>query len=279
MTGWGTAAAALCATTLLACGGAQTTSANAPRSRSVDPAALLLEVGADATVVLRRPERSIEELDAARVEARGNDRRAAVRDLVVAHMFAAEEADEREARRLRRRAEQLADAAVRGSRDAGLNAEVDFARLWMSWRSGAANAEPRATRFTERHRTARALLPLAWMIRGELALASERFDDAVASFRFALGDLEHPLYAYALWRTAASYRRLGRADDATQALTEVERLGCASGASAFVVRIATAAASERGSGLRQDPDGVTRPASCPAPETGESESTGWRPAE
>ncbi|MCZ7679574.1 MAG: hypothetical protein M5U28_12755 [Sandaracinaceae bacterium] len=228
---------------------------------------------------LRRPERSIEELEAARRDARGNDRRAAVRDLVVAHMFAAEEADEREARRLRRRAEQLADAAVRGSRDAGLIAEIDFARLWMSWRSGAANAEPRATRFTERHRSARELVPLAWMIRGELALVGERFDDAVAAFRFALGDLEHPLYAYALWRTAASYRRLGRADDATQALAEVEQLGCASGASAFVVRVATAAASERGSGLRQDTDGVTRPASCAAPESGESESTGWRPAE
>lgn len=269
-----------CLAALTACGAA-TSGSRTVRAGSVDAAAYLLEIGAESTVVLRRPERSIDELEAARREARGPDRRTATRDLIVAHVFAADEAERREARRLRRRAEQLADAAVRGSRDSTFLAEIAFAKLWLSWRAGASNAEQRATRFTERFRSAGDLLTLAWMIRGEIALDDERYDDAITAFRFALGQLEHPLYAYALWRTARAYRLLRRSEEATQALTEVEQLACARSPSPFVVRVATAAASERGSGLRRDPDGVTRPAACPSPaeRAADGESEGWRPEE
>ncbi len=261
-----------------ACGAAGG-SARTARGAAIEPADFLTEVGAE-TAVLRRPERSIDELEAARGEASGTERRTIVRDLVVAHVFAAEDADEREARRLRRRAERMADAAVRGSRDAQLNADIAFLKLWMSWRAGAGNAATRAERFTDRHRESGDLLLIAWMIRGELAIEAERWDDSLAAFRFALGSLEHPLYAYALYRSAHSYRALERADDATQALSEVEQLGCAPGASPLVVRLATAAASERGSGLRQDTDGVIRPASCPSPEERAREpERGWRPEE
>ncbi len=266
---------------LCACGGAGVGGTTA-RGAAVDPAAFLMEVGAESTDLLRRPARSIDELDAARREARGAERRQAVRELVVAYLFAAEDAEGREAARARRRAEQLVSAITRGSRDRTLNAEMAFAQLWMSGRADAGSAEARATRFTERLQDSGHLLTLAWMIRGEIALEHERFEDAIASFRFALGQLEHPLYAYALVRTAQAERRLGRADDADQALSEAEQLGCREGASPLFVRLASAAAAERGTGMRRDPDGVTRPASCPAPgerSGDESEDEAWHPAE
>lgn len=266
------------ALSLSACGGA-TAGMQTAQPGALDPGDFLLEVGAASCPVLQRPARSIEELDAARRDARGAERRQLVRELVTAHLYASEGAEGREARRLRRRAEQLADATMRGSRDSTLVAELSLAELWMSWRAGAANAEARATRFTERHRDAGDLLTLAWMVRGEIALEAERFEDAITSFRFALGQLESPLYGYALLRTAEAERRLGRADEASQALSEVEQLGCAAEPSAFVVRLARAAASQRGSGLRTDPDGVVRPATCPAFREDASEEREWHPEE
>lgn len=270
------------ALTLTACGASSGGGSTTPgqQARGVDPPAFLEEVGAASSPVLRRPERSIDELEQARRDARGAERRQAARDLVIGLMFAAADAEDREARRHRRRAERIADAAARGSRDRGLAAELDFAKLWMAWQSGSRAAERRAERFTIRHRQAGDLLTLAWMLRGEIALADERYDDAVEAYRFALGQLGHPLYAFALLRTAHAQRRRGNADQADQALAEVEQLGCAPDASPAVVRLAAAAASERGSGIRLDTDGVTRPAACPTPdESADEEDEGWRPAE
>jgi tetratricopeptide (TPR) repeat protein len=262
-----------------ACGASQAGTQNAPNG-SLEPAAFLLEIGGASS--LARPERSIEDLEAARRDARGTDRRQLSRDLVFAHIYAAEGAEGRQARRLRRRAEQLADATSQGSRDQQLLAEMAFAKVWMSWRAGSRNAAQRAERFTTRFAESGELVSLVWMIRGELAFAADEFDDAVTAFRFALGELDHPLYGYALWRTGHSYRRLGRTEEADQALHEVEQLGCREGAPALIVRLATTAASELGSGVRNDSDGVTRPAVCPAPgseTSGDEEEEGWRPEE
>ncbi|HJL15868.1 MAG TPA: hypothetical protein RMH99_09440 [Sandaracinaceae bacterium LLY-WYZ-13_1] len=267
----------------VACGGANDHEGTreAPRPVTVEPAAFLEEVGAASSVVLQRPRRSLEELEQARRDARGQARRLATRDAVVGLVFAASEAEGREARRLRRRAERLADAAVRGSRDASLRAEIAFAKLWLAWRAGSRLAERRAERFTTRHRESGDLLTLAWMIRGEIAFTDERYEDAVEAYRFALGNLGHPLYAFALFRTAHAHRRLGHEERATQAFDEVEQLGCGREVPRATLRIATAAASERGSGLRIDTDGVTRPARCPSPEelAVEPADEGWRPAE
>jgi hypothetical protein len=265
---------------LAACGA--TAGSHRGAEASIDPPQFLLEVGGQGSGVLRRPERSLDELEAARREARGTDRRQVVRELVVALLFAAETAEGREARRLRRRAEELAEAAVRGSRDETLLAEMAFVRLWMSWRAGAPSAAQRAERFTDRYAGAGDLTTLAWMIRGELAFAGEDYDDAVTAYRFALGHLEHPLYGFALLRTAHSYARLDRAADATQALSEVEQLGCAREASDFSMQLASAAASERGTPMRRDTAGVLRPAVCEEEGTaagGQDEEEGWRPAE
>jgi tetratricopeptide (TPR) repeat protein len=262
---------------LSACAGAGT-GGSTTHTVTIEPASFLMEVGASSTFVLRRPERSTEELMEARGSTAGAERRQILRELVVAKLFEAESAEGRSARRIRNDAERFAENAVRGSRDSNLIAEMDFVKLWLSWRANAANAASRAERFTDRHTRAGELLMLAWMIRGEIAFAADRFDDAIAAFRFALGQLEHPLYTYALLRTAHAYERLGRSEDAAQALLEVEQLGCARGASPFRVRLAAAAASERRSGVQRDDDGVMRPASCESEE--ESGSDGqWRPAE
>ena len=266
---------------LVGCGGSELHADEAPRASSVDPAAFLEEIGAEASPVLRHPEPSVDELDQARRDARGTERRERMRDLAVGLMFEAQASEGREARRARQRAEQTLDAAARGNRDAQLAAELDFVKLWMDWRGGSRATAARAERYTTRHRrVGGTLLTIAWMIRGEAALADEAYDDAIESFRFALGQLGSPLYAFALLRTAAAQRGAGRVEQATQALSEVEQLGCDGGASALVLRVATAAAGERGSGLRLDPDGVTRPAACPTPsEAAEEEDEGWHPAE
>jgi len=265
-----------------ACGGASSGSTAVGESAAFEPAAFLAEIGADAAPPLfTRPTGSVEELDAARRQARGADRRTASRDLAVALMFDSWEAELREARRLRRRAERTLDAAARGNRDAELTAQLDFVRLWMSWRAGSESRSTRlATRFTTRHRAAGTLTTLAYMIRGELALVDESYDDASEAFRYALGQLDTPLYAFALYRTAHAHGGDGDREQGLQALGEVERLGCDDDAHVLIRRVAAAAAGELETGLRRDPDGVLRPASCPEPTEAESEEeTGWRPAE
>lgn len=46
-------------------------------------------------------------------------------------------------------------------------------------------------------------------MRGELAIAEEDWDSTASAYRYVLGHLEHPLYAYALYRTAETQERLG----------------------------------------------------------------------
>ncbi len=270
----------LAAVALLGCGATTGTNASTGPSVTIEPASFLMEVGAESTFVLHRPERSVEELEAARASASGSERRQIIRELVVASLFEIEGTEGRRVRRMRRNLERLTDNAVRGSRDSTLIAEMDFVKLWLAWRGSSGNAAARAERFTDRHTQAGELLLFAWMIRGEIAFSGEHFEDAVAAYRFALGQLEHPLYAYALFRTAHAYARLGRTEDAAQALLEVEQLGCARGASPFRVRLAAAAASERNSGVERDDDGVMRPSSCSADSEEEgSEEEEWRPEE
>lgn len=264
------------------CGGSTPQVAHAESTVTLEPAAFLQRVGAEASVVLREPERSVDELDEARQGARGSERRQALRDLAVALMYLSFEAERRPARRHRERAERMLTAAARGNRDATLGAEVDFVRLWMAWRSELRPAPRLAERFTRRHESAGTLTTVAWMIRGEIAFAAEDYEEAASAYRFALGQLGTPLYAFALYRTAHTHRERGETEEAAQALDEVIRMGCEEGAHEEIMRVSTAAASESGSGLRLDADGVTRPAVCPTPGEESEEATeeeGWRPAE
>ncbi len=247
---------------------------------SIDPPVFLAEVGSDAAPqVFAFPTRTVDAIEAERRAARGEERRTLGRELAVALIHAADDAEAREARRLRQRAERTIDAAASGNRDAQLAAELDFLRLWMTWRAGGgARAGRLAERFTTRHRAAGLLTTLAYMVRGEVAFADEDYDDAIEHYRFALGQLGTPLYAYALYRTAHVHGARGEREEGLAALREVEQLGCDARAARPTVRVAAAAATELTTGLRQDGDGVVRPASCPAREE-TREDEGWRPAE
>ena len=272
---------------LFGCGGATSSGGGAAEANSpatLDPAEFLEALGASASAVFRPPAQSSDEIDTARREARGAERRALMRDLAVAlyHEAAAEESARR-ARRIRQRADRMVQAARRGNRDQALAAELDMIDLWQAWRGERLpRAERLSERFTRRHEAAGVLTGIAWMIRGEVAQAQDQYDAAQNHYRFALGQIGTPLYAFALYRTAHAHRALGEADEAVQALSEVEQMGCEEGADDSIVHLAAAAASEQGSGLRLDTDGVMRPARCPSPEdraAEEPEEEGWRPAE
>ncbi|MCA9603904.1 MAG: hypothetical protein KC417_17855, partial [Myxococcales bacterium] len=100
-------------------------------------------------------------------------------------------------------------------------------------------------------------------IRGEAAYAHKRWSPAEEAFRFLVGQVEHPLYAYGLYRTAAVHNAHGEPKEAKAAYTEASEMGCRRGVSAATQEAALFAAQALDIAGRQDPDGVVRPASCP----------------
>lgn len=239
---------------------AEETTLEAP---ATDSAAFLLEVGGTLAEVLTEPPGTMDGLEAVRRQARGVDRLRAQRDLARAHLFAAmNAADARAQRGHYREMNELTTTSTR-VRDAGLSADLDFLALWAAWRAGQRNADGRAQRFIDHHATSPDLVLIAWIIRGEIAFADHHWDDAAEGFRAVLGRLGHPLYAFALYRSAAVWREQQRDDDARQALIEVRDLGCASSASPATVHIALAATHALGETTAADASGRERPASCP----------------
>jgi len=249
-------------------GAAEETTLHAP---ATDSAAFLLEVGASLADVLERPIDSIEVLELNRRQARGVDRLRASRDLARAHLFAAEITEGREQRAHFREMNELTTTTTR-VRDPQLAAELDFLALWAAWRAGQRNADGRAQRFIDHHATSPDLVLIAWIIRGEIAFADERWDDSLESFRAVLGRLGHPLYAFALYRSARAWHEDGREDESRQALGEVRDLGCGTDPSPATMHIALAATHALGETSATDPSGRERPASCP--EEGATTTTG-----
>lgn len=231
---------------LLGCGGGgqrlETTPAAA--SGQLEPAAFLLEFGAERTSTLRPPERDIEALEETVRATRGTERIAALRDLAIAHLLAAEGADEREATRHRRSALRRAESAARWAREDWIKTEMAFVEVWSAWRAGRPNAPGIAERFIRRHARGGDLVYLAWIIRGEAELEREHWTEAADAYRFVLGSVEHPLYAYALYRTAKAQEGEGRAEDAQQALREVVMLGCSAEAAPETRRVAARAQAD-----------------------------------
>lgn len=234
---------------------------------ATDSAAFLLEVGGTLSEVLTEPSGTIEGLEAVRRAARGVDRLRAQRDLARAHVFAAQNAADARAQRNHLREITELVTTTQRVRDAGLAADLDFLALWAAWRGGQRNADGRAQRFIDHHATSPDLVLIAWIIRGEIAFADEHWDDAAERFRAVLGRLGHPLYAFALYRSAAVWREQHRDDDARQALVEVRDLGCVTDASAPTLHVAIAAAAALGETTARDANGRDRPASCPAAGT------------
>ena len=271
---------ALALSLALGCGASGSTGPRVPTGATdLEPVAFLFDAASARIEVLRPPDRTLEDLNAARGDARGDARRAVLRDLARAHVIAARNTEGREARRHRDDAERFGTSAAEGTHDDTLTAEMDFLEVWVSYETGARNAAARAERFTNRHETAGEMLLAAWMIRGELALTAEDWSDARDAFRFALGRLDHPLYGYALFRTAFAWHEEGDDAQARQALLEVATLGC-TGDDAATLRVALLSARQLDVGARRDPAGTLRPGSCPETTTATEEEEGaWRPPE
>lgn len=250
---------------LTACGsggGARLSSTRAPRE--IDVPKLLLELGAERTTLLRRPDDTVESLEAHLRTVRGDERKATLRMLAVAHVYAAEKGGtEREIKADRRKARARANEASVGTKNKELAAEMAFVDLFATYRSGQKGAGRLAARYVERHLEPKELLFVAWIVRGEIALAEGKFDEALASYRFLLVHLDHPLYALALYRSAHAYRGANRANDARQALEEVRQLACAPDASKWTIDLGLVAARELGTALNEREDGSLRPSTCP----------------
>lgn len=223
-------------------------------SSDVDVPMLLLEVAAERTPALARPEESVDALKDAVKAARGSDRMDALRKLARAQTWAAEEAtDEADAKKLRKAAVRTVRDARGRTRSQAILAELRFLDLWSAWRAERSGADELAAHYVEEQEEAGELEVYAWAIKGELALAREDFPQAAEAFRYLLVQIEHPLYAYALWRTSACYRGMGRDDDATQALTEATQIGERTGAHAAAKEIAAVARAELGASAPPPP--------------------------
>ena len=234
------------ATLACGCGGASA-SVGRPVAGRVDPPRLLFDYAAERVSTLRAPSEAPDELAASIRHARGTARLELQTKLAVANLWAAEsEPDERAARRQRRTAERAAAEVARRSRDPWVVTAMDLVSVMAEWRDGAAGAPRSAERFTTRHFDGGELLIVGWLVRGEIALAAERYEDAATAFRFLLGQLDHPLYVFALWRTARCYQGLGRTADARQALHDADDMGHRRGTSPQAQRVAATARAELG---------------------------------
>lgn len=262
-----------CSLVAVACGSSGSNLARStPGPARIDGAELLLAY-ATRTSTFPAAGGDIAALEEARRNARGPDRRPAMRDLAYAHMIAAERTTGREAVRHRKDALRIAENAANGNRDAQLAAELAFIDLWSAWRAGRRNAAGIAERFTRRHNTSGELLVLAWIIRGEIALERERWNEAATSYRFVLGQLGHPLYAFALYRTGESLRGAGRDADAQSAFEEARQLGCGSDVAPETDQAARAAAAVLRTPYVDDESGRSRPSTCPVRAAGGADDT------
>jgi len=258
-----------CAFVLLVVGcGASGSSLRRSPTGLFEPRAYLEEVAAQQTDLLRAPERSIEDLLAARAASTGEARRGVLRDLARAHAALARASEGREARRHREAAEGFAEQA--GARDERASLEMEFLLLWTAWANDVRGVGARAARFAQSHEDGGELLALVWMMRGELALEASEWEEARAAFRFILGSLGHPLYAYALFRTGFAWHFAEDEPQSRQALEEAAALGCPPAASATTVEVAVRAARLLGIGTRSEGD-RTVPASCAVERTSEDE--------
>ena len=214
---------------VLGCGGAPVVYGRVP-STELDPVAILQTHAENNTGFFAEPEQTLDQLQDARRAARGNERREVILRMAVANLYlaaAAEHDDEvRAARRHRRDALREAQSAARGSRDAQLLAKAAFVELWNAWQGQRSNAERLAERFTTRHRESGPLLYLAWLIRGEIAIEDGQWADAERSYRYLLGHLDHPLYAFALLRTAHTLQERDRREEAREMMRQVVDIGC-----------------------------------------------------
>lgn len=251
------AASVLAIAAFAACGGGTAeTRTRQPAAGELDVVAFVRDVAIATRPSLAPPAGSEETLLAAARAARGDERRASFRDVALARMWLADaEPAERAARRMRRSALEAVQEAGQRNRDAELGLDLAFVELWVGWRGALPTATRTAERFTERTaQSAGDLRFVGWIIRGEIAIGESRWDDAAQAYRWLLAELDHPLYALGLYRTASVYRAQNRADDARQAMSEAAAAGDVPGAHAWAKRVSLAA--HVAAGTRPPPSGA-----------------------
>ena len=246
---WLLCAGALCAAALAGCGaGNAAIGARATRAGELDLVAFVHEIAVATRPSLALPAGDEATLAAAARAARGDERRTRFRDLALARMWLADaETDERAARRQRRGALEAVREAAKRNNDDELTLDLAFVELWVGWRGALPTAARAAERFTER--TAQGtgdLRFIGWIVRGEIAIAGSRWADAAQAYRWLLAELDHPLYALGLYRTAHIYREEGRNDDARQAMREAAAAGDAPTAHAWARKVSLAAHAATG---------------------------------
>ncbi len=252
----------------MGCGGG--TASVAPSAPSYTPEPLvvadfLLSYGREHASILEAPEGDLAALEAKRGEAApGAPRREVFAEIAVFHLLAslATEGDEPTRARELRKAERSAGLALRRNRDDALAMRVDYLKIWTSWQADRDNAAGRAERFIRAHADSGELHTLAWILRAEVAVQDEQWGEAIDAYRYVLGQLGHPLYGYALYRSAIAHRNAAELEEAAQAFGEARDLGCATNAAPETIRAAALAAMELEERVELDPSGVPRPALC-----------------
>lgn len=251
------------------CGASQASSAPTVTidTSSLDVPEMFRTYGKDRSDVFTAPAASFDELEQTRKETRGADRVKALRDLAVAYLWAAEDAsDPKEKRTFYRKAERSAENAIAGNGDPEDAAEAEFVLVWSAWRRATPRADRNAEIFAKRRSEAGELVLLSYLIRGEVALEGRRFSEARAHYRYLLGLLDHPLYAFALYRTADARRAANENDEASQIYRDVRELGCRLDASPETLLVAAFAAARTEADVRRDAAGKIRPSTCKLPE-------------
>ncbi|MCA9582590.1 MAG: hypothetical protein KC416_12405 [Myxococcales bacterium] len=244
--------------------GASKPAPKAPKPEAMPPSEFLLLYAGTWTHSFENPG-DPEEVLARLQGTSGDERKKVLRDLAVAHLHAAEGTDDKKAQRKHRReSDRYARLASRGRVEDYRRAEMRFVQLWNAWRAGEKKAEKLAETITEEHRDALDVYNLSWAIRGEIALDQGHHKEAASHYRYLLTLIEHPLFTFALYRTAAIQEDEGRKEDAEQALREAVNMGCKEDASKPALEASLAAAAKLGLGAKLDPKGTARPASCGA---------------
>lgn len=250
---------------LAACGAAPPPPAKI-KSEPLQPGPYLYAFAAETTALMKPEETAPSELEAQlKVAATGGEKRELMRKLALRAAGEAETAaDEKAAKKLRGDSDRWARKAMKAEKDAYLLSDMEFLLLWNAWRGQRAGVAAQAERFTTNHADITELATIAWAIRGEASLEDKQWDAAAQAYRFMFGNLDHPLYAFALYRTAASMEGAGRKEDATQALTEAAAMGCAEGVAQRVLDVSLAAAGELGLTGKRGKDNRLRPSTCKA---------------
>jgi hypothetical protein len=144
----------------------------------------------------------------------------------------------------RREARRLLREAARGNQDRSIGVRIDFLLVWLSWEGerGRESTFSQINRFHHRYGDGEGvLLGVVWLIKGELEMEERHYQRAQRAFRHVLDQPGHPLYGYALFRTARCWTVLGEVSLGIDALGEVERLGCASDASPLTMTLSARA--------------------------------------